>query len=124
MISSTTIYYWIQRLLTRQRRTDSNEDSVSIEGTLTPLSTVPSPKFYSRRSCYGGHSYGLESNHSPAWTEYDNTGPEAITEEDSTITAHAVCASTVDTSNQIWPGVEVNIVDDEDSVPEPVEIMD
>ncbi|KAJ6478410.1 hypothetical protein C8R45DRAFT_1101816 [Mycena sanguinolenta] len=126
---STTIYYWIHRLLTRRRHTNHAEDTVFIEGTFTHLSTVPSTGFYSRRSCYGGPSYGLEKNHSVC-VEYNSAGPEAIGEENSMITAcRAACASydyTVDTliPSQIWSTVEVNIVEDEDSVPELVETMD
>ncbi|KAF8212853.1 hypothetical protein K438DRAFT_1751273 [Mycena galopus ATCC 62051] len=125
MISSTTIYYWIHQLLTRRRHNNRNENSVSIEGTFTPLSTVPSPEFYSRRSCYGGHGYALEKNHSPIWVEYDGGGPEVIAEEDSMLTAHTTRASynyTVDTSNQIrLRAVELNVGEDEDSMPELVE---
>ncbi|KAJ6468199.1 hypothetical protein C8R45DRAFT_938135 [Mycena sanguinolenta] len=92
------------------------------------------PNFASTRgklghNCYGGPSYGLEKNHSVC-VEYDSAGPEAIGEENSMITARrAACASydyTVDTLilSQIWSTVEVNIVEDEDSVPELVETMD
>ncbi|KAJ6489097.1 hypothetical protein C8R45DRAFT_929788 [Mycena sanguinolenta] len=128
MLSSTAIYYWLHQLFTRRRHTNRDEDTISIEGTFTPLSTVPPPGFYSRRSCYGGHDYGLGKNHSPVCVEYEGAGPEAIGEENSMITARAACTSydyTVDTSilSQIWPRVEANIVEDEDSVPELVETM-
>ncbi|KAJ6512522.1 hypothetical protein C8R45DRAFT_920348 [Mycena sanguinolenta] len=124
MLSSTAIYYWLHQLLTRRRHTNRDEDTIFIEGNFTPLSTVPSPGFYSRRSCYGGHGYGLGKNHSPVYVEYEGAGHEAIGEENSMITARAACASyydyTADTliPSQIWPRVEANVVEDEDSVPE------